>query len=257
MTPRTHAPVRALIALGALALVTSADAQQPKVGDPPEAMNMRLVGHSDLQGRSAYMPTIHRQGDRYIAYVGHHGGTKEIPRPVNTVTGQNETNGTSIIDVTDPSKPKYLAHIPGQEGLINAGGAQMTRICDGRGLPKGDPNAVYLLRTFGTRRMRSGTWRSQRSQARLAHRRQVQGHPQELVGMRHRHRLPRIRRRGMADPAHDRGLRSQRSGQAGQNSRLRAAGQEPGATGAVPTYLHGMISTRAEGQPHLFRIRHQ
>ncbi len=51
----------------ALALVTSAHAQQPKVGDPPEAMNMRLVGHSDLQGRSAYRPTIHRQGDRYIA----------------------------------------------------------------------------------------------------------------------------------------------------------------------------------------------
>ncbi len=56
---------------------------------------MRLVGHSDLQGRSAYMPTIHRQGDRYIAYVGHHGGTKEIPQPVNTVTSKNETNGTS------------------------------------------------------------------------------------------------------------------------------------------------------------------
>jgi len=46
---------------------------------------------------------------------------------VNTVTGQNEANGTSIIDVTDPSKPKYLAHIPGQDGMINEGGAQMTR----------------------------------------------------------------------------------------------------------------------------------
>ena len=56
-------------ALSALALVTSVAAQQPKIGDPPEAMNMRLVGHIDLQGRSAYMPTIHRQGDRYIAYV--------------------------------------------------------------------------------------------------------------------------------------------------------------------------------------------
>src|SRR5260221_10065102 len=29
---------------------------------------------------------------------------------------QAEFNGTSIVDVTDPSKPKYLFHIPGQEG---------------------------------------------------------------------------------------------------------------------------------------------
>ena len=25
----------------------------------------------------------------------------------------------------------------------------MARVCDGKSLPKGDPNAVYLLRTFG------------------------------------------------------------------------------------------------------------
>ena len=76
MTPENrHAVLVAAVSIGALALATSADAQQPKVGDPPEAMNMRLVGHSDLQGRSAYMPTIHRQGDRYIA-MWDHGGTR-------------------------------------------------------------------------------------------------------------------------------------------------------------------------------------
>ena len=42
---------------------------------------MKLVGYSDLQARSAYQPTIHHQGDRYIAYIGHHGGTDEIPIP--------------------------------------------------------------------------------------------------------------------------------------------------------------------------------
>ena len=52
-------------------------------GDPPEAKNMRLVGHNDLQARSAYQPIIHKQGDRYIAYVGHHGGTESVPKPVN------------------------------------------------------------------------------------------------------------------------------------------------------------------------------
>ena len=49
--------------------------QQQRVGAPPEAKNMRLVGYNDLQARSAYQPVIHRQGDRYIAYIGHHGGT--------------------------------------------------------------------------------------------------------------------------------------------------------------------------------------
>jgi hypothetical protein len=69
---------------------------------PPEAMNMRLVGYNDVQGRSAYQPTIHHQGDRYIAYIGHHGGTPEVPKPLNTLNGQWEPNGTSIVDVTDP-----------------------------------------------------------------------------------------------------------------------------------------------------------
>src|SRR5229473_1660563 len=123
-------------------------AQAPKVGDPPEAKNMRLVGASDLQARSAYQPIIHKQGDRYIAYVGHHGGTQAVPKPVNPLTGQAEFNGTSIVDVTDPTQPKYLKHIPGLEGLSEAGGGQMVRACDGKSLPKGDPNAVYLLRTI-------------------------------------------------------------------------------------------------------------
>ena len=78
---------------------------------------MRLVGMNDLQARSAYQPTIHKQGDRTIAYIGHHGGTPEVPKPLNPLTGQAEFNGTSIVDVTDPSKPKYLFHIPGQEGI--------------------------------------------------------------------------------------------------------------------------------------------
>ena len=54
------------LALAAIAfLLAPAAAQSPKVGDPPEASNMRLVGMNDLQARSAYQPTIHRQGDRY------------------------------------------------------------------------------------------------------------------------------------------------------------------------------------------------
>ncbi len=143
-----------IAALGSVAVALAlgaapAAAQTQKVGDPPEANNMRLVGYHDLQARSAYQPTVHRQGDRWIAYIGHHGGIQEVPKPVNALTGQNEFNGTSIVDVTDPANPKYLHHLPGEEGLGEQGGAQMVRLCDGKSLPKGDPNAVYMLRTFG------------------------------------------------------------------------------------------------------------
>ena len=107
-------------------------AASQKVGDPPEASNMRLVGFNDLQGRSAYQPTIHHQGNRWIAYIGHHGGTDAVPKPGNPLTGQSEFNGTSIVDVTDPAHPVYLRHIPGQEGTYEAGGAQMTRVAMAR-----------------------------------------------------------------------------------------------------------------------------
>ncbi len=111
----------AVVGLTALAAMPAISQTQQQVGAPPEAKNMRLVGHNDLQARSAYQPVIHRYGDRYIAFVGHHGGTAGIPKPVNPLTGQAEFNGTSVLDVTDPKQPKYLSHIPGDEGLGRAG----------------------------------------------------------------------------------------------------------------------------------------
>src|SRR5262249_40137669 len=134
-----------LCSLAVLAPLIASSAAEQNIGAPPNAMYMRLVGYNDLQGRSAYQPTIHHQGDRYIAYIGHHGGTPEAPQPLNSLTGQPEFNGTSIV-VTDPAHPQYLAHIPGTAGNYEEGGAQMTRVCDGRALPKGDPNKTYLLR---------------------------------------------------------------------------------------------------------------
>ncbi|MBV9584730.1 MAG: hypothetical protein JO213_07580, partial [Alphaproteobacteria bacterium] len=63
--------------------------------DKPEAGNMRLVGYNDLQARSAYQPVIHHQGDRWVAYIGHHGGIPGNEKPINPLTGQAEFNGTS------------------------------------------------------------------------------------------------------------------------------------------------------------------
>jgi hypothetical protein len=124
-----------------LVLCGSAFAQTPaKV----EKRDMELVGAHDLQGRSAYQPLVHRQGDRWIAYIGHHGGLSRNP-----LSGGEEHNGTSILDVTDPKQPKYLAHIPGEPGKEESGGAQMVQVCDGSGLPRGDKSKVYLLRNYG------------------------------------------------------------------------------------------------------------
>ncbi len=119
-------------------------AQQKGAPSKAEQSNMELVGHDDLQARSAYQPVVHKQGAHWIAYVGHHGGMS-----LNPLTGKQEPNGTSIVDVTDPKQPKYLAHIPGQAGSGEAGGAQMVRVCDGSELPRADKSKVYLLRPFG------------------------------------------------------------------------------------------------------------
>ena len=109
-----------------------------------ESRDMRLLGYNDLQGRSGYHPVIIQQGGRWIAYVGHHGG-----KALNPLTGVVESNGTAVLDVTDPRAPRYLAHIPGEDGEGEDGGAQMVRACNGSELPKGDRGKTYLLRTFG------------------------------------------------------------------------------------------------------------
>ena len=56
-----------LFAAGSSAQVTHGNSQ-------PEARNLRLVAHHDLQGRSAYHPIPHRYGERMILFVGHHIG---------------------------------------------------------------------------------------------------------------------------------------------------------------------------------------
>ena len=106
-----------------------------------EKLNMALVGHHDLSARSAYQPTVQSQGGRWIAYVGHHGGAS-----VNPLTARKESNGTSILDVTDPKQPRLLSHIPGEPGAGESGGAQMVRVCTG--LPK-VPGRTFMLRSFG------------------------------------------------------------------------------------------------------------
>jgi len=219
---------------GALALALgiggAAAGAQPR---GPEARDMALVGHHDLQGRGAYQPVIHEQNGRWVAYVGHHGGSA-----VNPLTGASEPSGTSLVDVTDPGKPVLLHHIPG-----DGGGAQMVRVCSGRDLPRAARDRTYLLRTRGhaahevwdvtlpgpPRRVAvvadglHGThknwWECDTGIAYL-----VSGVPGWRTG-----RMTQVF--DLGDPRKPAFIRN-----------FGLPGQEPGASGAVPTGLHGPIS---------------
>ena len=135
---------RVSLSLAAFLVVAAAGrapAQTADRGHGEEAFNTRLVGAHDLQGRSAYQPLPVRQGERRIVYVGHHAG-----EALNPLTGAVETNGTSVVDASDPSAPRLLTHIPATGG---ASGAQMVQVCAGNRLPGGDAGHFYLLRSNG------------------------------------------------------------------------------------------------------------
>jgi hypothetical protein len=208
------------------------------------ASNMVLLAHDDLQGRSAYQPLVRENHGRWIAYVGHHGG-----KTLNTLTGRQEDNGTSLVDVTDPRKPRLVAHIPGEPGQAESGGAQMVRVCNGSELPKGDKSKVYLLRPFGNlahevwdvttpekpvritvvvdklKGTHKSWWECDSGIAYL-----VSG----VDGWRAR-RMTQVY--DLSDPAHPRFIRN-----------FGLPGQEPGSkVQPVPTELHGMISTGPKG----------
>jgi hypothetical protein len=205
--------------------------------------NMALEGYNDLQARTAYQPTIQKQGNRWIAYVGHHGDNK-----LNPLNGKMEDNGTSIIDVTDVKKPKYLYHIPGEEGLAEQGGSQMVRVCSGATLPKADKNKFYMLRVFGNQAHEiwdvttpenptllttitkglKGThknfWECDTGIAYL-----VSGNPQWRTT-----RMTQVY--DLSDPAKPVFIRD-----------FGLVGQQPGASGEVPVQLHGVMSTGPKG----------
>src|SRR5438445_12197266 len=86
--------------------------------------DMRLVGFDPLEGRSAYQPIIHQQGKRWIAYIGHRGGSA----PNSLKRGaREEPNGTSGVGVPNRPSPVDLVHIPVPPGRGQAGRGQIVR----------------------------------------------------------------------------------------------------------------------------------
>ncbi len=232
-----HYAVFGLTLCGVLTLATAAEKKAEK-------SNMELVGYNDLQARSAYQPVIQKQGDRWIAYVGHHAGVQP-----NSLTGQDEPNGTSVVDVTDPKRPKYIAHIPGEGGGGGeAGGAQMARVCSGADLPRADKTKFYLLRSYGSTAHEIWDVTDPAKPSRLT---------VVVSGLRDTHKswwecdsgiaylvsgAPNWRAKRMAqiydlsDPAHPVFIRN-----------FGLPGQQPGARGQTPEDLHGPVSTGPKG----------
>jgi hypothetical protein len=207
--------------------------------------NMDLVGYNDLQARSAYQPVVQKQGQRWIAYVGHHGGEQ-----LNPLTGKTEPNGTSILDVTDPRSPRYLAHVPGEtkEKTGEFGGASMVRVCSGSDLPHGDKSKFYMLRAFGNSAHEIWDVTDPAKPSRLT---------VIVGGLRDTHknwwecdtgiaylvsgpvgwRTPRMAQiYDLSDPAKPVFIRN-----------FALPGQQPGAKGPTPDSLHGAVSTGPKG----------
>ena len=88
-----------------------------------DAANVRLVGHSDLQGRDALQVVL--KGS--YAYVGHHRG-----REKNPMSGALEWNGTTVLDVSNPKQPRIIKHIPGYEGAESRAVQVVEKYFDGR-----------------------------------------------------------------------------------------------------------------------------
>jgi hypothetical protein len=228
----------AAVAAGGLSAAEASRGKR-KGRDRADRKNLELAGFDDLQARSAYQPLVEFNPitRRWIAYVGHHGGS--APNPL---TGAVENNGTSLIDVTNTNRPRYLAHIPGASGAGEAGGAQMVRVANGTDLPKGDPRKVYMLRALsaaheiwdvtdpreptllttvveGLRGTHKSWWEKDTGIAYL-----VSG----VQGWR-TNRMTQVF--DLSDPANPVHIRD-----------FGLVGQEPGGTGDVPTSLHGPIA---------------
>ena len=210
---------------------------------------MRLVGHSDLQARSAYQPIIHKQGDRYIAYIGHHGGTQSVPKPVNPMTKaggvqrhlgrrRDRSEAAEIPDAHSRARGSGRAGRRSDGARLRrqmpAQGRSATRsTCCARSAGKAHeiwdvtkPESPPLVTrvSFGLKDTHKSWWECDTGIAYL-----VSG-----VETWRTRRMTEIY--DLSDPAKPVKIRD-----------FGLAGQQPGATGAVPTELHGMISTGPQG----------
>ena len=128
----------------------------PKGPGQQSIWNTNVVGFNDNQGRpSSDDGWVEDQNGRYIAYVTNNGS---CPSPAqagpcphyNPLTGQNELDGTTLIDSTNPSHPVVASHIPS-----TTGSSTHLAVCGGNTLPDAKANGLtnrwFLLRAGGNK----------------------------------------------------------------------------------------------------------
>jgi len=81
-----------------------------------DSSNVDLIGYHPLQGRQALqIITKSDPANGNWAYIGHVPNTRTGEATLNPITGRQEWNGTSIVDITDPSEAILVWHIPNEE----------------------------------------------------------------------------------------------------------------------------------------------
>jgi hypothetical protein len=145
----------------ALATATFASAVSADGLNHVDALNMRLLGHNDMQNRPLYQPTVHKYpannaasayAGKTLLFAGTHSanngnGTCTGRRLPNPLTGQCERDGTVIVDVTNPRNPQVIKQL--EPANPNSTLAQMVRVCDGQTGKLGQTGHVYMLRNDG------------------------------------------------------------------------------------------------------------
>jgi len=98
----------------------------PGMPSSGEKSHMNLIGYNDLQGRETLQITVRGNW----AYAGHHNRPGSVPIHHNPLTGFDEENGTTILDISNPARPVLVAHIPNFE---NRNSRSATTVYDFKG----------------------------------------------------------------------------------------------------------------------------
>jgi hypothetical protein len=110
-----------------------------------ESNDVSLIGYHHLQGRHALQVTTKSDpANGEWVYIGHVPNTRTEEATLNPISGQVEWNGTSIVNISDPSNPQLVWHIPNE---VSANSRSVSVVYD-YDFGSGSADRDYLIRNF-------------------------------------------------------------------------------------------------------------
>jgi len=105
-----HVGLFSVLCLAVVGLIARNAFAAPDMPSSGEKKNVKLVGYNDLQGRETLQITVNGNW----AFAGHLNDFYNVPpkQKLNPITGFMEWNGTSILEISNPARPKLVWHIP-------------------------------------------------------------------------------------------------------------------------------------------------